>query len=109
MVGERRYESARAAKDFGATHTINSRENGAVEGVQALTDGNGANVVVDAVGCPETFTQAFYAPNLAGTWCSYTLRWSLPHATCRLVNFATGWLRFNSDSPCSLIRIRVVP
>ncbi len=55
------------AKDFGATHTINSRENDAVEGVQALTDGNGANVVVDAVGRPETFTQAFYARDLAGT------------------------------------------
>ena len=27
-------------------------------GVQALTDGNGADVVVDAVGRPETFTQA---------------------------------------------------
>ena len=55
------------AKDFGATHTINSRENDAVEGVQALTDGNGANVVVDAVGRPETFKQAFYARDLAGT------------------------------------------
>jgi S-(hydroxymethyl)mycothiol dehydrogenase len=55
------------ARDFGATHTINSRETDAVEGVQALTDGNGANVVVDAVGRPETFTQAFYARDLAGT------------------------------------------
>ena len=55
------------AKDFGATHTINSREQDAVEGIQALTDGNGANVVVDAVGRPETFTQAFYARDLAGT------------------------------------------
>ena len=55
------------AKEFGATHTINSREADAVEGVQALTDGNGADVVVDAVGRPETFTQAFYARDLAGT------------------------------------------
>src|SRR5689334_18316722 len=55
------------AKDFGATHTINSREQDAVEGIQALTDGNGADVVVDAVGRPETFTQAFYARDLAGT------------------------------------------
>ncbi len=38
-----------------------------VEAVQALTDGNGANVVVDAVGRPETFKQAFYARDLAGT------------------------------------------
>ena len=55
------------AKEFGATHTINSRNADAVEGVQALTDGNGANVVIDAVGRPETFTQAFYARDLAGT------------------------------------------
>jgi S-(hydroxymethyl)mycothiol dehydrogenase len=55
------------AKEFGATHTINSREQDPVEGVQALTDGNGANVVVDAVGRPETFKQAFYARDLAGT------------------------------------------
>jgi S-(hydroxymethyl)mycothiol dehydrogenase len=55
------------AKEFGATHTINSRQTDAVEGIQALTDGNGANVVVDAVGRPETFKQAFYARDLAGT------------------------------------------
>src|SRR3978361_509000 len=34
------------ANEFGSTHTINSREQDPVEGVQALTDGNGANVVV---------------------------------------------------------------
>jgi S-(hydroxymethyl)mycothiol dehydrogenase len=55
------------AKDFGATHTVNSREVDAVEAIQELTDGNGANVVVDAVGRPETFKQAFYARDLAGT------------------------------------------
>ena len=55
------------AREFGATHTINAREQDVVEGVQALTDGNGANVVVDAVGRPETFKQAFYARDLAGT------------------------------------------
>ena len=36
-------------------------------GVQALTGGFGADVVVDAVGRPETFKQAFYARDLAGT------------------------------------------
>jgi len=55
------------AKEFGATHTINARERDVVEAVQELTDGNGANVVVDAVGRPETFKQAFYARDLAGT------------------------------------------
>jgi len=55
------------AEEFGATHTINGREADVVEGIKALTDGNGANVVVDAVGRPETFKQAFYGRDLAGT------------------------------------------
>jgi S-(hydroxymethyl)mycothiol dehydrogenase len=55
------------ATEFGATHTINAREADVVEAVKELTDGNGANVVVDAVGRPETFKQAFYARDLAGT------------------------------------------
>jgi S-(hydroxymethyl)mycothiol dehydrogenase len=55
------------AKGFGATHTINGREQDVVQAVQALTDGHGADVVVDAVGRPETFLQAFYARDLAGT------------------------------------------
>jgi S-(hydroxymethyl)mycothiol dehydrogenase len=55
------------AKQFGATHTINAKEADVVEAVQELTDGNGANVVIDAVGRPETFKQAFYARDLAGT------------------------------------------
>ncbi|OZM75511.1 S-(hydroxymethyl)mycothiol dehydrogenase [Pseudonocardia sp. MH-G8] len=55
------------ATEFGATHTVNSRRVDAVHAIQELTDGNGANVVVDAVGRPETFRQAFYARDLAGT------------------------------------------
>jgi len=54
------------AKDFGATHTVNSREVDPVEAIQELTDGYGANVVIDAVGRPETYLQAFYARDLAG-------------------------------------------
>ena len=55
------------ARDFGATHTINAREKDVVETIQELTDGNGADVVIDAVGRPETWKQAFYARDLAGT------------------------------------------
>ncbi len=55
------------AKDFGATHTVNSRNQNAVEAIQALTGGNGADVVIDAVGRPETYETAFYARDLAGT------------------------------------------
>src|SRR5580693_8139100 len=35
--------------------------------VQALTGGFGADVVIEAVGRPETYRQAFYARDLAGT------------------------------------------
>ncbi|WLP92829.1 S-(hydroxymethyl)mycothiol dehydrogenase [Gordonia sp. NB41Y] len=55
------------AKDLGATHTINGAEvDDVITAVQDLTDGNGADVVVDAVGRPETYKQAFYARDLAG-------------------------------------------
>src|SRR3954451_14094680 len=55
------------AKDFGATHTVNSREQDPVAAIQELTGGFGADVVIDAVGRPETWKQAFYARDLAGT------------------------------------------
>jgi S-(hydroxymethyl)mycothiol dehydrogenase len=55
------------ATELGATHTINASETDVVEGVQNITDGFGADVVVDAVGRPETWKQAFYARDLAGT------------------------------------------
>ena len=55
------------AKDFGATHTVNSSTQDAVEAIQAATDGFGADVVIDAVGRPETWKQAFYGRDLAGT------------------------------------------
>jgi len=55
------------ARKFGATHTVNAREQDVVAAVQELTGGNGADVVVEAVGRPETYKQAFYARDLAGT------------------------------------------
>ncbi len=55
------------AKEFGATHSVNSRETDPVEAVRALTDGNGADVCIEAVGRPEVMEQAFYARDLAGT------------------------------------------
>jgi len=55
------------AKGFGATHLVNAREVDVVEAIQELTDGFGADVVIDAVGRPETWKQAFYARDLAGT------------------------------------------
>ncbi|MGV9268484.1 S-(hydroxymethyl)mycothiol dehydrogenase [Kitasatospora sp. NPDC003701] len=55
------------ARKLGATHTVNSRTTDPVEAIRELTGGNGADVVVEAVGRPETYKQAFYARDLAGT------------------------------------------
>jgi S-(hydroxymethyl)mycothiol dehydrogenase len=55
---------------LGATDTINSAGMGVDEVVAAirnLTEGFGADVVVDAVARPDTYRQAFYARDLAGT------------------------------------------
>ena len=55
------------ARQFGATHVINSQETDPVERIQELTGGNGADVVIEAIGRPETYLQAFYGRDLAGT------------------------------------------
>jgi S-(hydroxymethyl)mycothiol dehydrogenase len=63
-VDDRKLEWARG---FGATHTVNSRADDPVAAIRDLTGGNGADVVIEAVGRPETYEQAFYARDLAGT------------------------------------------
>jgi S-(hydroxymethyl)mycothiol dehydrogenase len=55
------------AKGLGATHTVNSKERDAVEAIIEICGGVGADVVIEAVGRPETYKQAFYARDLAGT------------------------------------------
>ncbi len=56
-----------AAKKMGATHTVDSSSTDPVAAIQELTGGFGADVVIEAVGRPETWQQAFYARDLAGT------------------------------------------
>jgi S-(hydroxymethyl)mycothiol dehydrogenase len=55
------------ARGLGATHTVNARETDVVEAIRAATGGFGADVVIEAVGRPETYRQAFFARDLAGT------------------------------------------
>ncbi|MFI9409592.1 S-(hydroxymethyl)mycothiol dehydrogenase [Nocardia gamkensis] len=57
----------RWATDFGATHTIDATTEDVVEKIQEYTGGWGADVVIEAVGRPETWKQAFYGRDLAGT------------------------------------------
>ncbi|TMR07493.1 S-(hydroxymethyl)mycothiol dehydrogenase [Actinomadura soli] len=63
-LDERKLTTASA---LGATHTVNGKDADVVEAVRELTGGYGADVVIDAVGRPETYEQAFYARDLAGT------------------------------------------
>jgi S-(hydroxymethyl)mycothiol dehydrogenase len=55
------------AREFGATAVVDASEVDPVEAVRRLTDGNGADVCIEAVGNPTVFEQAFYARDLAGT------------------------------------------
>jgi S-(hydroxymethyl)mycothiol dehydrogenase len=55
------------AREFGATHTVDASSADPVTAIQGLTDGNGADVCIEAVGNPKVFEQAFYARDLAGT------------------------------------------
>ena len=55
------------AKEFGATHTVNSAQTDPVEAIRALTDGFGVDVAIEAVGRPDVYEQAFLARDLAGT------------------------------------------
>jgi S-(hydroxymethyl)mycothiol dehydrogenase len=55
------------ARELGATDTVNSSTTDPVEAIRELTEGNGADVVIEAVGRVETYNQAFYARDLAGT------------------------------------------
>ncbi|CAN5382597.1 S-(hydroxymethyl)mycothiol dehydrogenase [soil metagenome] len=55
------------AKQFGATHTVNSRDGDPVAKIKELTRGFGVNYSFEAVGLPETLEQALWCRDLAGT------------------------------------------
>ncbi|MFN2451154.1 MAG: S-(hydroxymethyl)mycothiol dehydrogenase [Candidatus Dormibacteria bacterium] len=63
-IDDRKLEWARA---FGATHTVNSTATDPVKAIRALTEGHGADLVIDAVARPETYLQATRARDHAGT------------------------------------------
>ncbi|APT85018.1 S-(hydroxymethyl)mycothiol dehydrogenase [Corynebacterium aquilae] len=58
-----------ATAEFGATHTINSRnlsDDDVIAAIRELTNTHGPDVTIDAVGIPATTRQAFYSRDLAG-------------------------------------------
>lgn len=54
------------AKKFGAQHTINSAQKDVLAFIHELTNSEGANVAIEAVGLPETFRLAVEAATFAG-------------------------------------------
>jgi S-(hydroxymethyl)mycothiol dehydrogenase len=55
------------AKEFGATHTVDARAGDPVAQIKALTGGNGVNYSFEAVGIAQTWDQALWCRDLAGT------------------------------------------
>ncbi|MGH3039828.1 MAG: zinc-dependent alcohol dehydrogenase, partial [Gaiellaceae bacterium] len=55
------------AKRFGATHTVNSSEVDPVDAIRELTGGNGADVVVEAVGTEQAWQDALALVRPGGT------------------------------------------
>jgi len=55
------------AKEMGADFTINIKKEDPVETVRELTEGRGADYVVEAVGTPQTYEQAFEMVRPGGT------------------------------------------
>ena len=55
------------AKGFGATHTVNASTEDPVARIKEITGGHGADVVIEAIGLPHVYRQAFEARDLAGT------------------------------------------
>lgn len=55
------------AQQFGATHVVNSKNADPVEFIRSVTDGNGADLCIEAIGHPEVYRQCFEARDLAGT------------------------------------------
>jgi 2-desacetyl-2-hydroxyethyl bacteriochlorophyllide A dehydrogenase len=62
-------------KRFGATDVINAAKEDVIERVKALTNGELADVVVDACGLHETANQVFHCLKMKGTACIF----GMPH------------------------------
>jgi S-(hydroxymethyl)mycothiol dehydrogenase len=60
-------DKLKLAASFGATHTVDASATDPVEAIRSLTDGNGADVCIEAVGDNAVMEQAFFARDLAGT------------------------------------------
>ena len=60
-------ERLQLAHELGADETINAKQEGTVEETKKLTDGYGADVVIEAIGLPATWEQALKMVRKGGT------------------------------------------
>jgi alcohol dehydrogenase len=77
-----------AAKQFGATVTINPQREDAVEIVRSMTDGLGADVAIEAVGVPATFEQCTRLIRPGGTVANVGV-----HGTPATLHLEELWIR----------------
>ncbi len=78
-------EKVKLAKEHGATHVINYREENFVERVKEITDGKGCDVVYDAIG-KDTFPASLDCLKPRGMWVSFG------NASGKIGNFDIGIL-----------------
>ena len=55
------------AKKFGATHTVNSSDEDAIEAIREITGGKGAHYAFEFIGVPEVMSTAFDSVRTGGT------------------------------------------
>jgi alcohol dehydrogenase len=77
-----------AAKQFGATVTINPEREDALEIVRSMTDGLGADVAIEAVGVPATFEQCTRLIRPGGTVANVGV-----HGTAATLHLEELWIR----------------
>ncbi|QNU25940.1 Zn-dependent alcohol dehydrogenase [Geobacillus zalihae] len=79
-------EKLAMTKTFGATHTVNAREDDAVSAVLDLTDGIGVDYAFEAIGRPETMADAYNMTRKAGT--TVIVGIAAPHETVEINAFS---------------------
>lgn len=86
------------AEKFGATDLIDATKvEDVVSSIRKLTDGLGADVVIDAAGYPETWQQAFYSRSIGGTFVLV----ARPDSTMRLeMSLLDAFLRGGTYKTC---------
>ena len=109
IIGVDRFDSKlEMAQRFGATHTVNSSREDAVQAVRALTGGAGVDHAFEAVGVAELVRQAIESLAIRGTTtivgvlppdAKIEFPWMAIRPECRVQTSRMGSNQFRSDIP----------